>query len=67
METEKEKRGYLRAIAILEKDLELRQAINPSDPALTGLLLALSCLRLYQDKPYIEEKSHGLRKTGQTG
>jgi hypothetical protein len=53
------KNTYARALTILEKDHELRKSINPHDPSLLGLLLAINCLRLYQVQPYPGEKQVG--------
>lgn len=61
MKTLNEKKGYARAIAILEKDHEIRKSINGNDPCLMGLLLALNCLRLYEGQPYPGEKQGRIR------
>lgn len=64
MKTLNEKKGYARAITILEKDHELRKQLDGNDPSLMGLLLALNCLRLYENQPYPGEKQGRIKSHG---
>ena len=55
MKTSGEKKGYARAIKILEEEYILRKPLHPEEQ-MTGFILALNLLRLYSGREFPGEK-----------